>query len=84
MINAVAALERRYNETYEEELRMLERRRNHDKNLTVEELENTLSSLYIIDGNDIEGRGSMQDQVIAAEIAAYETFITNWKKELKK
>ncbi|MCI1208133.1 MAG: hypothetical protein LKF96_01630 [Treponema sp.] len=83
MIDAVSALERKYTETFDEEMRMLERRRAHDTNLTIDELENTLRSLYIVEGNDIEGRGAIQDQVIAAEIAAYEAFITTWKKELE-
>lgn len=83
MTDAEASLERRYQETFEEEYRMLERRRARDPNLTIEYLEGTLKSLYTIEGNDWEGRGPLLDQVIAAQIAAYETFIENWKKEKK-
>lgn len=83
MTDVEIALERRYQEAFEEELRMLERRRERDSNLTIEYLEGTLQSLYTIEGNDWEGRGPMLDQVIAAQIAAYEIFIENWKKEKK-
>lgn len=81
MTDAEASLERRYKEAFEEEFRMLERRRERDPSLTIEYLEGTLKSLYTIEGNDWEGRGPLLDQVIAAQIAAYETFIENWKKE---
>jgi hypothetical protein len=82
MIDSVSAVERKYNDSFDEEIRMLERRREHDSSLTIKVLEDTLRALYNIDGNNWEGRGAMQDQVISAQIAAYETFITNWKKEL--
>lgn len=81
MTEAEAILERKYKDTFEEEIRGLERRRAYDPNLTIEYLEGTLKSLYVFEGNDWEGRGAVLDEVIRAQIAAYETFIENWKKE---
>lgn len=72
-----------YNTVFNEELRGLERRRIHDKNLTIDELEGMLDSLYIIDGNDQNGRGAFGDAVVSAQIAAYEYFITKWHNEKK-
>lgn len=81
MTDAEKNLERKYKETFDEEMRMLERRRAHDATLTVEQLEQTLQALYVLEGNDWEGRGALLDQMIAAQIAAHEIFIANWKKE---
>jgi hypothetical protein len=82
-MNATEEIESKYDEVFDEEMYGLERRRLHDKNLTVESLEGTLQALYNVEGNNWEGRSSIQDQVISAQIAAYETFIANWKKEQK-
>lgn len=81
MIPAEEIMNNKYNEIYDEELRGLERRRARDPALTVDMLQETLKALYNIEDNNWEGRGPLQDQVISAEIAAYETFIHNWKKE---
>lgn len=83
MTEAESMLEQKYKDTFEEEYRMLERRRKHDPSLTVEYLEGTLKSLYIFEGNDWEGRGAVLDEVIRAQIAALEIFISNWKKEIQ-
>ena len=69
----------KYTETFEAELRGLERRRAADPNCTVEDIEGTLKHLYIMDGTDQGGRGSVQDTVMAATIAAYEHFIAAWR-----
>jgi hypothetical protein len=82
MIDSVSALDRLYNESFEGELRMLQRRREQDKSLTIETLESTLQALYNIDGNNWEGRSSVQEQTLNAQIDAYEKFIHDWKKEL--
>ncbi len=68
-----------YSQALEEELRGLERRREHDPNLTPEDLQGVLDHLYISDGNNWEGRGPLADTVVAATIAAYERFIADWK-----
>jgi hypothetical protein len=69
----------KYAETFEEELRGLERRRASDPSCTIADLEGTLRNLYIMDGADLGGRGDVQDIILAATIAAYEHFIEAWK-----
>jgi hypothetical protein len=71
----------KYNETFEEELRGLERRRAANSNCTIADIEGTLKNLYIMDGSDWGGRGSVQDTAMAATIAAYEHFLACWKAE---
>jgi hypothetical protein len=73
--------DRKYAETFEEELRGLERRRAADSNCTIADLEGILKQLYIMDGADWLGRGGVQDAVMAATIAAYEHFIASWRTE---
>ena len=60
---------------------MLARRRETDKDLTLETLEMTLNVLYEIDGNNWEGRSSVVQRALDAQIDAYEKFINDWKKE---
>ncbi|MCL2599630.1 MAG: hypothetical protein FWD88_00405 [Treponema sp.] len=72
----------KYNETFESELRGLERRRANDPNCTVADIEGTLRHLRILEGADEGGRGSVQDASIWATIAAHELFISRWKAEL--
>ena len=69
----------KYSETFEAELWGLERRRAADPHCTVADIEGTLRHLYIMDGADQGGRGSVQDTVMAATIAAYEHFISLWR-----
>jgi hypothetical protein len=71
----------KYTETFEEELRGLERRRAADPRCTLSDIEGTLKNLYIMDGADWGGRGGVQDMTMAATIAAYEHFISRWKAE---
>ena len=75
--------DRKYTETFEEELRGLERRRAADPTCTIADVEGTLKHLYIMDGQDWLGRGGVQDAVMAATIAAYEHFIASWQAENK-
>jgi hypothetical protein len=72
-------LDKRYEELLEDELRVLERRSRLD-GFMVEELEGTLRDLYIREGADWEGRGSIEAVSLGATIAAYELFIERWKK----
>ncbi|MGL4981503.1 MAG: hypothetical protein ACRC4W_01360 [Treponemataceae bacterium] len=76
--------EEKYRHVYEQELRGLCRRRDHDKNLCVKEIEGILKNLYISEGNDQEGRGAVGDIVCSATIAAHEFFIADWKKNLSQ
>ena len=71
----------KYEEIFEQELRGLERRRDHDSRCTVEDIEKVLDALYIMDGADWGGRGDVQDIIMAATIAAYEHFTAQWKME---
>ena len=71
----------KYAETFEAELRGLERRRSSESGLSIDDITGTLKHLYIMDGADQGGRGGVQDEVMAATIAAYEHFIANWKGE---
>jgi hypothetical protein len=71
----------KYTETFEQEVRGLERRRAADPSCRVEDLEGTLLHLYHMDGADWAGRGEVQDIIMAATIAAYEYSIARWKAE---
>ncbi|MDR2741332.1 MAG: hypothetical protein LBB98_04170 [Treponema sp.] len=73
--------EAKYEETLQEELRGLRRRREADPRCAIEDLEGTLRHLYHMDGADWLGRGQVQDITLAATIAAYELFISEWKAE---
>jgi hypothetical protein len=68
--------EAKYNEVFEQETRGLTRRLSFDPGCKIEDLQATLNNLYIMEGSDIDGRGSLQDTIIAATIAAYEVFIS--------
>jgi hypothetical protein len=70
-----------YKETFDEEIRGLTRRRQVDARCKIEDLEGILTALYIMDGADQGGRGSFQDTILSARIAAYERFIAQWKAE---
>ncbi|MGI5172601.1 hypothetical protein H0R92_03230 [Treponema sp. OMZ 840] len=70
-----------YKQVFDEETLGLERRKAYDRDLSIQELENTLQSLYVSEGNNYTGRGPVGDIVMAATIAAYEQFIEEWKKD---
>ncbi|MBR7064449.1 MAG: hypothetical protein IKI31_04820 [Treponema sp.] len=84
MISSKINLENTYTNALEDELRFLERRRSLDQNLTVEDLETTLEWLHVQDGDNFDGRGALQQTAMDAQIAAYEIFINDWKKEIAK
>jgi len=69
----------KYKEVLEQETRGLIRRR-ETAGCTIEDLQGTLNNLYIMDGADQGGRGSVQDITLAATIAAYEQFIAEMSK----
>jgi len=64
----------KYNETFEQELRGLERRRASDPSLKVEDIEGILKNIYIMNGANPDSMG-VQDITVSATIAAYEHFI---------
>lgn len=55
-----------------------------DPNYSIESLESLLESMYIVQGNDQLGRGSRHDISINATVAAAETVLYEWRKELRK
>jgi hypothetical protein len=71
----------KYNETLEEEIRGLQRRRESDPGCGIADLEGVLQHLYHLDGADWGGRGEVQDITLQATIAAYEHIIAEWKAE---
>jgi hypothetical protein len=68
----------KYREVFEQEVRGLERRLQSDPSCTAESLRGILNNLYISDGADWGGRGDVQDVIMAATIAAYEYFISEF------
>ena len=70
--------EAKYSEVFEMELRGLWTRRQADPNLDRAEIEGTLQHLYIQEGSDWQGRGEVGDIVMAATIAAFERFLSEW------
>jgi hypothetical protein len=77
--DSIEWLDIKYQETFEQEVRGLTRRREADPNCTADDIEGTLRHLYIMDGADWGGRGDVQDTIMAATIAAYEHVIAEWR-----
>ena len=74
--------EKKYQEVFDEETRLLIRRRAADTSCTIDDIQGILDSLYILDGNNAAGRSCVQQIALSATIAAYEAFIHQWQKEL--
>ena len=74
-------IDAKYQHVYEEELRGLQRRCEHDPSCSLKDLSGVLHNLYIMDGNNWEGRSEMLQASISATIAAYEHFIAEMKKD---
>lgn len=74
--------EKRYRDIFDDETRLLVRRRAADASCSIEDIQGILDSLYVLDGNNAEGRSSVQQIALSATIAAYEAFIHQWQKEL--
>ena len=74
--------EKKYQEVFDEETRLLIRRRAADTSCTIDDIQGILDSLYILDGNNATGRSCVQQIELSATIAAYEAFIYQWQKEL--
>ncbi|KAH3756576.1 hypothetical protein Pelo_11604 [Pelomyxa schiedti] len=70
-----------YNEVYTETIENLDVRRRTDELFTKPALRHLLDSLYARQGNNYEGRGSVQDIKQSAQIAAHECFLANWDKD---
>lgn len=63
----------KFREVFEDEMRGLNRRMERDTSCSIEELEGILKSLYTLSDVNMEGR--VQEIVLQATIAAYESFI---------
>jgi len=70
-----------YNESYDKTYRSLERRRAEDQTFKISDLAGILEHLYVQDGNDQGGRGSLQDALLQSMIDAHEHFLSAWKTE---
>ena len=68
-------------ELFDDEIRVLTRRRENSKDCSIEDLQGTLDALYILEGNNIGGRSKVHEIALSASIAAYEKFIEDWKNE---
>ena len=71
----------KFNEVFEDELRLLNRRFESNVSCSIEDLEGILQSLYIMEGRNIEGK--VHEIILSATMAAYETFIHEKKKGQK-
>ena len=74
-------IDEKYRQVLEEELRGLQRRREHDSSCTIDDLKGILKNLYIFEGNNWDGRSELMATSLTATIAAYERFIADWEKE---
>jgi len=72
----------KYKETFEATINMLTNRRAKDPSFSLADLEKLMKTEYINQGNDWVGRGSLQDIVVDATLAAYEVFYSEWKNEI--
>ena len=71
--------ERLFDETFENVCGDMRRRRDIDARFSKEELEGVLKALYILHGNDWEGRGEIRDIINEATIAACELVLSEWQ-----
>lgn len=72
-----------YNERFELVYNELVYQKEHDKNYTIEQMENLLQSLYDNEGNNWTGRGDLRDMKQSATIAACEAVLAEWRSEIK-
>lgn len=71
----------KFNELFDDEIRVLTRRRANSNDCSIEDLQGTLDALYVLEGNNIAGRSKVHEIALSASIAAYEKFIEDWKNE---
>lgn len=74
--------EKKYQEVFEDETRLLVRRKAFDAKCTIDDIRGMLDSMYVLDGNNATGRSAVQQIALSATIAAYEAFVHQWEKEL--
>ncbi|MCL2205484.1 MAG: hypothetical protein FWB82_03745 [Treponema sp.] len=73
----------KYQSVFENALSGLHRRTESDSECTVQDIEKVLKQMYIRDGAD-GGRGELQDIIMAANIAAHEYYIAQWKAQARR
>jgi hypothetical protein len=73
--------ERAYEEAYERTIAGLDARRRADPAFAAEDAEGVLRHLYNQEGLDMGSRGPAQEAALAATIAAYEHYISEWRAE---
>lgn len=76
--------EKQYQHTFEATIAQLTLRRRIQGDFTLSECAKLLETEYINQGNNWIGRGSLQDIVLQATIAAYEVFIAEWQYDDEK
>ncbi len=81
MSNTIEMIDEKYDQVFREELIALERRREHDPSFGERDAAGVLHNLYIMDGNNWDGRGEIQQASMSATIAAYEHFISELKRK---
>ena len=73
--------DKKYRETFDEEVRGIQSRLAHDPQCRIADLEGILRGLYANQGADWLGRGEVQDIILNATIAAYEKVIAEEQKK---
>ena len=68
----------KFTEVFEDEFRLLTRRFKSQASCSIAELEGILQSLYIMEGQNLEGK--VHEISLSATIAAYEAFIHEKKR----
>lgn len=74
--------EQKRQEVFESSLKGLENRKRIDPGFTLLDACSALEHLYVLDGNNWQGRGELGDIVTSATIAAYEHFIFEWRADI--
>ncbi len=76
--------EQKHAEVFEQVSQQLHERRESDPDFTFEHAEGLLDALYVDQGNDWLGRGTLGHIVSSATIAAYEHFLAEWEDDLEE
>ena len=75
-------LQRRYDEVFDALYRYLEEKRRTDPTFTRAHVRGFLKDAYVRLGNNWTGKGTLFETTQNATIAAYETFLANWKADI--
>ena len=75
-------LQRRYDEVFDSLYRYLERKRRTDPTFSPADIQGFLKDAYVRLGNNWTGKGTLFETTQNATIAAYETFLVNWRADI--